>query len=107
MRQPGSALFLARYRREPAGFAHVTASRLIVALGVTLIVEDLFVAPQARRQGVARALLRRAVTLARALASEELHLETAVGNAPAQALYAACGWRREERFVKFLAPAAE
>ncbi|MBN8713712.1 MAG: GNAT family N-acetyltransferase [Xanthomonadales bacterium] len=59
------------------------------------LLNDLFVAPQARRHGVGAALLREAATRGRELGAGCLMLSTALDNAPAQALYASLGWHRE------------
>lgn len=59
------------------------------------LLNDLFVAPQARRQGVGAALLREAAERGRELGAGCLMLSTALDNAPAQALYASLGWHRE------------
>ncbi|HXE77574.1 MAG TPA: GNAT family N-acetyltransferase [Rhodanobacter sp.] len=61
----------------------------------TWLLNDLFVAPQARRQGVGAALLREAAVRARDLDVGSLMLWTAFDNAPAQGLYASLGWHRE------------
>jgi ribosomal-protein-alanine N-acetyltransferase len=52
------------------------------------------VAPAVRRQGRARRLLAAAAAAAAAAGARTLYLEVAAGNAPARALYAACGYRR-------------
>lgn len=52
------------------------------------------VAPAARRQGVARALVVAAVGAARQAGAEAAFLEVAVDNAAAAALYAGLGFRR-------------
>lgn len=59
------------------------------------LLNDLFIAPQARRQGVGAALLREAAERGRELGAGCLMLSTALDNAPAQALYEAMGWHRE------------
>ena len=64
----------------------------------TWLLNDLFVAPSARRQGVAAALLGAAAEHARALGAAGLSLSTARDNAPAQALYESLGWQRDRQF---------
>lgn len=49
-------------------------------------------APEARRQGLGRALLARFEAAARARGAETAFLEVAETNAPARAAYAAAGW---------------
>jgi ribosomal protein S18 acetylase RimI-like enzyme len=67
----------------------------------TYLLNDLFVAPQARRRGVAAALLREAAAHARALGAASLSLSTALDNAPAQALYESLGWQRDHQFCEY------
>ncbi|WP_246193469.1 GNAT family N-acetyltransferase [Pseudoxanthomonas suwonensis] len=65
------------------------------------LLNDLFVAPDARGRGVGRALLRRAAGDARARGALRLELQTTVDNAAAQALYASEGWVRADGFIGF------
>ena len=67
----------------------------------TWLLNDLFVAAHARRQGVAAGLLGAAVEHARALGAASLSLSTALDNAPAQSLYASEGWERDAGFVEY------
>jgi ribosomal protein S18 acetylase RimI-like enzyme len=67
----------------------------------TWLLNDLFVAPSARRRGVAGALLRTAAEQARARGVASLSLSTALDNAPAQALYESLGWRRESGYCEY------
>lgn len=57
----------------------------------------LLVAAHRRGEGVARGLLARFETLARAQGATDAFLEVASGNAPARALYAATGWAEAGR----------
>ncbi len=67
----------------------------------TWLLNDLFVAPLARRQGVAAALLRAATEQARQRGAASLSLSTARDNAPARALYDSLGWRRDQEFCEY------
>lgn len=67
----------------------------------TYLLNDMFVSPLARRQGVAAALLREAAAHARALGAASLSLSTALDNAPAQALYESEGWERDRQFCEY------
>ena len=62
---------------------------------------DLFVAPEARKRGVARALMARARQLAEETGASGLGLETGKGNYPAQQLYEQLGWKRDEEFFRY------
>ncbi|MFC3650653.1 GNAT family N-acetyltransferase [Dyella humi] len=65
------------------------------------LLNDLFVAPDARRYGVAKALLIAAADHARALGAASLWLQTELDNAPAQALYESLGWKRDRDFCDY------
>ncbi|HZX71974.1 MAG TPA: GNAT family N-acetyltransferase [Rhodanobacter sp.] len=67
----------------------------------SFLLNDLFVVPSARRQGVARALLLAAADHARALGAASLSLSTALDNLPAQALYESVGWQRDQGFCEY------
>ena len=62
---------------------------------------DLFVAPSARRQGIARALMNAASEWATAQGAARLDLETARDNYHGQALYRDLGYELDEVFLKF------
>jgi GNAT superfamily N-acetyltransferase len=65
------------------------------------LLNDLFVFAEARRQGVAKALMIAAAEHARALGAAKLSLTTALDNRPAQALYESLGWQRDQAFCEY------
>ncbi|BDU20604.1 GNAT family N-acetyltransferase [Dyella sp. GSA-30] len=67
----------------------------------TYLLNDLFVAADARRHGVAAALLHAAAEHARAIGAASLSLSTAHDNMPAQRLYESLGWKRDEHFREY------
>ena len=67
----------------------------------TLVLNDLYVVPSARGQGVAAALLVAARQLATGLGAASIVLQTAVDNRPAQHLYERFGFVRDERFLTY------
>jgi GNAT superfamily N-acetyltransferase len=75
-------------------FSSVRAAR-------TYLLNDLFVVPDARRAGVAVALMREAVDVARAMGAVGMSLSTAHINLPAQRLYESLGWKRDEHFREY------
>jgi ribosomal protein S18 acetylase RimI-like enzyme len=83
------------------GFVHLMPSINTVAMRPIWLLEDLFVAPEARRQGVAVALMRHAEAFARRTGAERLTLATAHDNLKAQALYKRLGYLPEEHFWYF------
>ena len=65
------------------------------------LLNDLFVAPQARRHGVGVALMREAADFARAVGAAGMSLSTAHTNEPAQRLYESLGWKRDEHYREY------
>ena len=90
-----SVLLLAESDGEAAGFVQLYPLFSSVRMGRTWVLNDLFVAPRARRGGVARALLEAATAFARERGALGLQLETGPGNHPAQALYRDAGWSQD------------
>lgn len=80
------------------GFAQLFPIFSSVSLGRVFVLNDLFVAPAARRQGVARALLRAAADFGRANQAVRITLSTQTTNAAARALYASLGWALQTEF---------
>ena len=100
-----SVIFLARSADgRGIGFVQLYPSFSSVAMQRLWILNDLFVASEARRRGVARALLMRAQEFSRDTGAKGLILETAIDNLHAQSLYWALGWRRVTEFCMYSAP---
>ena len=104
LRDGTSITFLARSQGRAVGFVQLFPTHNTVHLGPSFVLEDLFVDSNARRSGIASALLERAVVHARETGAVGMFLETAHENAVAQAVYRAMGWTPEARFLKFNAP---
>jgi GNAT superfamily N-acetyltransferase len=85
----------------PAGFTQLYPIFSSTSMQRAWLLNDLFVAPAARRAGVGRALLERAHAFARETNSKELMLQTAVDNFPAQRLYESLGWQRDNDFYVY------
>lgn len=90
--QDQSVILLATQDDDEVGFAQLYPSYSSVRTTKIWILNDLYVAPQARRMGVARALLLAARNFAIENEAHGLILETTPDNAPAQALYHDLGW---------------
>lgn len=67
----------------------------------TYLLNDLYVAADARRGGAARRLLEAAADFARASGAASLSLTTAIDNRPAQRLYESLGWVRDAGFCEY------
>lgn len=75
-------------------FSSVRATRMY-------LLNDLFVAPHARRRGVAAALMHAAADHARALGAGGMTLATQHTNHTAQHLYESLGWVRDREFCDY------
>ena len=92
----GESVVLVAKRGDAAvGFVQLYPMFSSVRLARTWILNDLFVADDARRQGVARALLDAAARFARDDGAVGIALETTRDNAQARALYRAAGWNED------------
>ncbi len=80
LRRPGVHAFVARLDREPVGYVVTTDNPFGLNPGDEVSVEQLWVAPEARRNGVAKALLTAVLDLA-----ERSGCETVVSNVPTSA----------------------
>lgn len=78
------------------GFVQLYPSFSSILAAPMYVLSDLFVIPGARRRGVGTLLLKSAAETARANGAVRVELATAITNVPAQRLYEALGWQREE-----------
>jgi ribosomal protein S18 acetylase RimI-like enzyme len=82
-----------------AGFAQLYPAFSSVALGRTVVLNDLFVVPDCRRLGVARRLVVESVEHARRVGAVRIELATQHTNRNALALYESEGFVRDTEFV--------
>jgi GNAT superfamily N-acetyltransferase len=83
------------------GFTQLFPSFSSVSAARTLVLNDLFVLPDARRAGVGTLLLRAAADYGKAVGAVRLTLSTEVTNKTAQALYESEGWKRQTDFYVY------
>jgi len=83
---------------EALGFAQLYPALCSVDVAAYGVLYDLYVVPQARRAGVARALLQAARATAVARHWSRLELSTANDNHAAQRLYESMGWQHDRVF---------
>ena len=95
MQQGESVVLVAECNGRPNGFVQLYPMFSSVRTARLWILNDLFVASDARRSGVARALLDAAAQFARDDGAAGLMLETGRDNASARALYRAAGWQED------------
>ena len=105
LKRSESILFLAVVKeglgQAALGFTHLYPTFSSLLMKPIWILSDLFVAPGARKRGVAKALMERARKLAVETKAEGLILETATDNYPAQRLYEQLGWKRDTEFYRY------
>ncbi len=104
LRRGESVVLLARIDGEAVGFTQLFPSFSSVSAARLWILNDLYVVAEARRHGVAKALLQAAAEFARDDGALRLELETDHGNANAQALYLGLGWQAYEGTLRFRLP---
>jgi ribosomal protein S18 acetylase RimI-like enzyme len=80
------------------GFVQLFPSFSSGAAARILILNDLFVVPNARRMGIGKSLLRAAADFGKAAGAVRLTLSTELTNKSAQALYESEGWKLQTDF---------
>jgi ribosomal protein S18 acetylase RimI-like enzyme len=89
---------------EPVGVIVANFHWSLKFAGRSLWIEELYVTPDARREGFGRALVDRVVEYAQANDIRGIDLEAYQGNTPASVLYRTAGFRRlgRERFYRVI-----
>ena len=106
LEQRDSVILLAwpgdREQRERAiGFTQLYPAFASLSLASNWILNDLYVEPDSRGQGVAKALMDAARQLALHNGAAEIFLQTARDNAPARALYEKLGYVQDQDFLVY------
>lgn len=101
LRSNESVVFLARRGEQTLGFTQLYPWWSSLSQARVWILNDLFVRPDARGAGVARALLLAAQAMAAETGAVELMLQTARTNTSAQRLYESLGWKRDDEFLVY------
>ena len=96
-----SVIFLARLDGAAVGFTQLYPLFTSTLLRRMWLLNDLFVAPEGRKQGVGEALLERARQFGVETKAQRLMLKTNVANTTAQKLYERTGWVRETDFYVY------
>lgn len=97
-----SVLFIARSLEGRAqGFVQLYPFMSSLALASAWLLSDLYVAPDARRQGVGEALMNAARAHGEATGACGLQLETAKTNLAGQALYERLGYVRDQVYLTY------
>jgi ribosomal protein S18 acetylase RimI-like enzyme len=80
----------------PRGFVTTTVAPASLALGIALLVRDIWVDPAYRRRRLARHLLTHVIDTALAMGAVRIALQTELDNQPALSLYEDLGFKRIE-----------
>ena len=96
-----SVIFLAVADGVIVGFTQLYPSFSSVSMKRSWILNDLFVATEARASGAGRALVERAERWAAETGAKGLTLATQMTNLTARGLYEACGWTKDEEFFHY------
>lgn len=92
---------------QPVGFVQLYASFSSLAMRRIAIVNDLYVAHDWRRAGIARRLMAAAIDHAVADGAAAIELATRHTNGPALALYRQLGFRTDTEFARLYLPVPE
>jgi GNAT superfamily N-acetyltransferase len=101
LRGEDSAIFLALQGEHLVGFTQLYPSFSSGAMARIFVLNDLFVTPEVRRQGIGFSLLAAAAEYARAEGAVRLALSTELTNTAAQAAYEKAGWKRDIVFCVY------
>ncbi|MGD1070390.1 MAG: GNAT family N-acetyltransferase [Bryobacteraceae bacterium] len=105
LRNDQSIVFLAIRQDDSAiGFTQLFPSFSSASAARIFVLNDLYVQPEARRQGVGSLLLAAAAQFGSAAGAVRLTLSTEIANEAAQALYERAGWTRQTDFYVYNLP---
>ena len=96
-----STLLLAREGGRAIGFVQLYPLFSSVMMQPVLILNDLFVAPEARRHGTGGKLIEAAERFASQSGVTRMRLSTQETNVPAQSLYERLGWEADREFRSY------
>jgi len=101
LRKQDSVIFLASVDGQALGFMQLYPSFASLSLAPGWILNDLFVDPAGRGQGIGERLMGAARELAVDTGAAEIFLQTARDNAAAQRLYQRLGYQRDDEFLVY------
>jgi ribosomal protein S18 acetylase RimI-like enzyme len=96
--QNDAIIFLAFYQQQAAGFCQIYPSFSSLAMQPIWQLNDLYVAQEFRRNGIAKALMQQVKKSAKQQAVFSIKLATAVDNEQAQKLYQSLGYQKNTQF---------
>jgi ribosomal protein S18 acetylase RimI-like enzyme len=86
---------------EAIGFVQIYPSFTSIGTSKIYILNDLYIKPEHRKNGVARQLLQFVQQFAKEEGVVKVVLQTAISNTIAQKLYKSLGYRKEEEFLTY------
>ncbi len=103
LQKADSIIFLATETSKSTaiGFAQLYPSFTSIGTGKTFILNDLYVSPQHRKNGIANKLLKHIKEFAQKNGAVKITLQTASSNISAQKLYESLGYKQEKNFISF------
>jgi GNAT superfamily N-acetyltransferase len=96
-----STVLLATVNEQTVAFAQLYPGFSSIACRKTLILNDMFVSPAHRSEGIGQRLVEASICWARSQGAASIQLETAHDNAAAQRLYDRLGFVRAAGFVSY------
>lgn len=96
-----SVIFIAYEDGKPVGFTQLFPSFSSVSMQKSFVLNDLYVKETARRKGVAKELINRAIALAKETNAKGILLETGKENVNAQKLYEMIGFTKESNYYYY------
>ncbi|WP_233164770.1 GNAT family N-acetyltransferase [Pedobacter sp. ASV28] len=97
-----SVIFVALDENQSVGFTQLYPKYSSVGLVKNWILNDLFVNPEYRKQGIGETLIKTAMNFAKEQGAAYVQLETAVDNFTAQSLYEQIGFVKQGPNEEFL-----
>jgi len=101
-KQQDSIIFLATVADKPVGYTQLFPSWSTVSMKRVWILNDLFVLPEARKQGIAKALMNAAKDYAISTQAVRIILATEATNTTAQNLYESMGYSKFDEFYHYI-----
>ena len=96
--------WLIKLDEETIGYLLLCFGYSLEFLGRDAFIDELFIIPERRGQGLGKIILRQALQEATALDVKMLHLEVEHGNTPAERLYRSAGFIGREKYYLMSAP---
>lgn len=96
-----SVIFIAYEDGKPVGFTQLFPSFSSVSMQKSLVLNDLYVKETARRKGVAKELINKAIALAKETKAKGILLETGKENVNAQKLYETIGFTKDSNYYYY------